>query len=226
MTRSRCKFVQHDYGGSVVHVLQIGLGTNSTFLHRDCDWIDVLLAASSRVGKVTLRGIGVDPVEECLEPLDAIARQLGGVSLVLAAISDSSLPRALFCLPRDARAQVHEQLKMSYADAQTISDVHNQMIYLENMSSIGTPHPGIQDCIKIVENMSGITPLLLEQRCVSCYTFEGLLKMHNASGCEVLIIDWFFDSDGIYANQLNDMCLSKHIKNVDWIQGSAPHNTT
>ena len=73
-----------DYEGTVVHVLQVGLGTFATFLHGDAGWLRVLLEASTRRGSCVLRGIGVDPVQESAWPLQRVAELDAGAASCLA----------------------------------------------------------------------------------------------------------------------------------------------
>mmetsp|Transcript_60137 Transcript_60137/g.160022 ORF Transcript_60137/g.160022 Transcript_60137/m.160022 type:complete len:340 (-) Transcript_60137:135-1154(-) len=202
----------HDFGGSSVHVVQIGLGTNGTFCHTDCSWVNLLLGASSRGPGEPLRGIGVDPVDECLKPLETFAQALGEVSLVLAAVDYSSGSRALFGLPKHARRMVHTQMRKDSAARWVWAKVDNQLDYLENMSSIDAPHPDFQRCIEQIAWLSGVTTPLLEERTVQCFTFEMLLKMHHASSCEVLIID----AEGADCAILQSMIDSCRRKRVAW----------
>ena len=62
--------------------------------------------------------------------------------------------------------------------------------YLENISSIGEqPHADLSGYIKWVEDMLCLRDKLLEKREVRWYTYEGVLKLHNANGCEILVVD-------------------------------------
>ena len=67
--------------------------------------------------------------------------------------------------------------------------VDMNMAFMENMSSVNWINPLFQECADLVRCSGNVTSTLLEERTVPCYTFEELLKMHRASGCEVLVID-------------------------------------
>ena len=67
--------------------------------------------------------------------------------------------------------------------------MEKQLAYLENMSAVGCPHPEFGPCADWVQKVGGVNDRLLEERIVACYTFEKVLEMHSARGCEVLVID-------------------------------------
>jgi hypothetical protein len=107
---------RHEFDNLCIHVLQIGLGRFGTFIHQDVPWLEEFLSvASSRADGEPLRAIGVDPVEECLAPLEGIAQTIGNISLVSGAIGDSAGSMRLICMPRAARLTVREELEMKNA---------------------------------------------------------------------------------------------------------------
>lgn len=177
------------FGGQLVHLLQIGLGNFATFLQKDADWLDVLAGASSLARGEALRAIGVDPVEECVGPLERMALGMEGASVVLAAVCEEAGLGKLICLPRGARWQVQEELQEKKVDHKTRAEVDSNLALMENMSCMDVLHSDFVDRMEYIQELSGLTTNLVEERSISCYTFRGLLQMHDASGCEVLIVD-------------------------------------
>ena len=105
-----------DFGGQSVHVMQIGLGTYGTFLQADVAWLRVLLKATSRCASQALRGIGVDPVEESVGPLESLALRKStslSASVVRGAVVESPERSEIrvFCLPRDARRTLRRKME-------------------------------------------------------------------------------------------------------------------
>ena len=68
-------------------------------------------------------------------------------------------------------------------------DVDRRLAYLENMSCIGVPHPDFKFNLSKLPRAVVDCETLLEERFVKIYTFQEVLDLHNAHGCEVLIID-------------------------------------
>ena len=181
-----------DYKGKPVHVIQIGLGTFDTFLHDDAAWIDVLLQATSRRAGDKLKAIGVDPVEESAGPLEqlAIAEKQHSVSIMLAAVGEESGDVKLFCLPHTARLKMREELEHTMPqDYLTRGRVDRNLAYLENMSSIGSPHHDMYATISETYRLSQTNQELMEVRDVQLVTYADIIQKHNCPGCEVLIID-------------------------------------
>ena len=183
-----------DFGDQNVHVMQIGLGTYGTFLRPDARWLQVLLKASTRRSSEALRGIGVDPVEESVGPLESLALRKStrlNASVVHGAVVESTTQSkiSVFCLPRNARLELRRKMEQRKVEMCHRIDVDKHLAYLENMSAVGGPHPDFEFNAARVQQLAGVRDSLLEERSVSCYTFEKVLKMHSAKGCEVLIID-------------------------------------
>ena len=181
-----------DYEGKLVHVLQIGLGTFGTFLHGDADWMDVLLEASSRRPGDILKGIGVDPFEESVGPLEqlAIAEKQHSVSIMLAAVGEESGDVKLFCLPYKVRLKMRQELEHKMPqDYLTRGRVDRNLAFLENMSSIGSPHHDMYATIAETYHLSQTNLELMEVRDVRLVTYADIIQKRNCPGCEVLIID-------------------------------------
>ena len=63
-------------------------------------------------------------------------------------------------------------------------------VYLENMASIGVPTPDLASTVdRVCEIAECDSTIVLEKRLVAVYTFEQMLRVHKASGCEVLVVD-------------------------------------
>ena len=62
-------------------------------------------------------------------------------------------------------------------------------LFSTEVSAVGGPHPDFEFNAARVQQLAGVHDSLLEERSVPCYTFEKVLKMHSAKGCEVLVID-------------------------------------
>ena len=105
-------FARNDYRGGCVHVLQIGLGTFGTFVQRDVTWMNTLLEATTLQYGESVRGIGVDPLEESAGTLEALAlRECPEASILLAAVGEMSGTASLFCLPKGTRLHIRKKLR-------------------------------------------------------------------------------------------------------------------
>eukprot|EP00931_Biecheleriopsis_adriatica_P106144 TRINITY_DN80651_c0_g1_i1.p1 TRINITY_DN80651_c0_g1~~TRINITY_DN80651_c0_g1_i1.p1 ORF type:complete len:409 (+),score=70.63 TRINITY_DN80651_c0_g1_i1:37-1263(+) len=179
-----------DFSGSTVHVLQIGLGTYGNFVQPTVHWLRTLLEACSRQEDEPLTAIGVDPVQEVVGTLEEIvtAEDEAKMSLLLGAVSDKDGKLPVFCLPSGARQQLRDAME-HHPDEYARVEVDMNLAYLENMSTVGELDDGFKYNVDRICELSGWTGNLIEKRLVDVYTFEGILKRHNAKGCEVLIID-------------------------------------
>jgi hypothetical protein len=65
------------------------------------------------------------------------------------------------------------------------------MSYLENMSTVDVnlTNAAIQGAIDLIQVHGQVISELIERRRVQCFTFTEILEAHNATGCEVLMID-------------------------------------
>ena len=179
-----------DYENDIVHIIQIGLGTYGTFIETE-HWMDVLLKASSRRPSDKLKAIGVDPVDESAGPLEqlVIDKNEAGASVMLAAVGETQGNVSLFCLPRRARLNMRQELEKMPNDLHTRAVIDWKMSFLENMSSISSPHPHANHEIATAKGLSNTHQELMEKREVQLVTFADILAKHNCRGCEVLIID-------------------------------------
>ena len=130
--RGSCKC---DYNGGVVHVLQIGLGTFGTFLHRDTYWINMLLEASSRLHDEALKGIGVDPVRESVGAFETLARSESHISAVLGAVGEQSGSVSLHCLPYMARQNVRDEMARKNLNLIRQAECDMMLAYVDQASA-------------------------------------------------------------------------------------------
>ena len=183
-----------DFANHSVHVMQIGLGTYGTFLQADVPWVRVLLRATTYDDSQSLRGIGVDPVEEIVRPLETLSLRNSkslSASVVCGAVVEDFQRSTIrvFCLPENARRTFRKKMDKAKVKRRLWKDVDKNLAYLENMSAVGTPHPEFESQAAWVQQQAGVYDNLLEERVVPCYTFGKVLKMHSAKECEVLIVD-------------------------------------
>lgn len=201
-----------DFGGDVVHIMQIGLGTFGTFVRPDeMLWMKQLLESSSwQCSTGALKAIGVDPLEESVGLHQASAEGAAAFSFLLAAIGETKKNVSMFCLPRHARSHVRKRLANDALWKRVQADV--ELAYLENMASIGSPHRDFASCASQVASLIGADDSLMEERVVPMYTFGDVLQMHNARGCEVLAID----AEGADCAIIRSMMASCMAGNAEW----------
>ena len=208
-----------NYQGQRVHVLQIGLGTYGTFLHRDVSWMEALLAATSWRPLQPLKGIGVDPIHEAVGPFEKLAWQRWHedsslVSALLAAVAETSGNVSVHCLPYMARKQLRHEMQEGNIQLASQAKADRMLAYLENMASIDTPHPDAEEHIREVRQLTSTKMKLQESRRVPVYSFADLMAYYNSRGCEVLAID----AEGADCTILRSMisACEDEEKDIDW----------
>ena len=134
-----------DFGGERIHVLQVGLGNNGTFLQNLTDsgeeWdrtIGCLLQAVSERQPARFKGVGVEPVEEHLqELLRGPAAALPHVALVQAALGEVEAEGVdMRVLTRSARDALVRRAPEGQRE-----DIRWNFEFLRNMSCVGQEHP-------------------------------------------------------------------------------------
>lgn len=179
------------FGGRRVHFVQIGLGTNTTFLQNLSalgeDWsytIDWLLSACSERRPDKVLGISVEPSPALADRLKPHAAALPGVELVEVAIGEAD--------QNDA-----ELLGLSPGGAEELASKvgHWQRDWLLwdlqcllNMSTLGWKHPEEDVYTTRIRERYGITPTL-ERVPVKVLSYESLARLLDFEGCEVLVVD-------------------------------------
>ena len=190
-----------DFGGQKLNFVQIGLGTNRTFIqnlaypvfHGDHE-IDTLLGLTS-VGHCSwkskaqnIRGISVEPVAEHLDALLEDAKLFPGIELVQVAMAEASMPSAkLLTVSPSSCDSVLQRISETQR-----ATVESQLQYAVNMSCIRSCEPTLtselqQVCEKVSQDFS--VNLEVEYRDVEVWTWEQLANVCNFAGCEVLVLD-------------------------------------
>ena len=162
---------KRDFGGKRVHVVQIGLGTNSTFIHNvaspyDEDWdkgIDwILQSASSALCPSVLSGVAVEPAAEHVHVLRPfVEKSLPGVALVQCAIGDIDGHSELYLLPR----QVHDAL-LRQAPWWQREGLERSLSYVLNMSCVGREHPDMSYYLQTLRRDYGVQVELDQARVI------------------------------------------------------------
>ena len=180
-----------DFKGEKVHVIQVGLGTNGTFIQGDSRWIRFLLGATTRQFKGAVTGIGVEPVKECMRALTQLAGSNGNVALIHGAVGQCSGIRTLYALPHDAEEKLNDVMNFACISRVGRVNVNYQLDYMRNMSRLDKPHPHYNTCMEYINWVTkrDLRKILLEEREVACYTFGDILRMTNTTGCELMLID-------------------------------------
>ena len=191
-----------NFNGCSVHVVQIGLGTNSTFIQNYAssgDWdegLDWILQVVGDVPLECLAGVGVEPVREHVEALlPRVKELLPRVSVVQQAIGDREQTSRLFKWPK----QKHEELLRRVPPRQR-GGLEWSLSYLVNMSCVGQQHPDMQHYLDSIRDIHG-EHFDVEQVSVGVWTWGKLVQELNFNGCEVLIVD----TEGYDARVLRSM---------------------
>ena len=87
------------------HILQVGMGTNKTFVQGDYE-IEALLEGTSKQRHEPLRAIGVDPVVEWIQNLKQQCQASDNVNLIVGAVTRVPGTRVLCGLRAGARGQL------------------------------------------------------------------------------------------------------------------------
>ena len=174
--------------GKKANFIQIGLGTNTTFVQnlagRKEDWshtIDLLLSACSEQKCTFVRGVAVEPVPELAAIHIETAAKLLSVVVVQAAIGEEDGPAKIHVLkdPEELLQQVSQQQKES---------LEWDLACLRNMSSVSHVHPEFEAYRAwILERyflQVQLVPLDVEQ-----WSWAKLVQKLNFCGCEVLLVD-------------------------------------
>lgn len=184
-----------DYGGKKLHFIQIGLGTNCTFIHnlvgteedynKSIGWI---ANSGSEFDPEKILGIAVEPVADLVDALRPLASKCPGVQLLQAAMGEHDESGAEMKGLPEAFGQAREELldQVPPSKRQRLSE---DLEYLRNMSCLGYVHPLFPMCKKSLEYNFDVK---LEVGCnetVDVWSWAKLAKTFNFVGCEVVLID-------------------------------------
>ena len=173
--------------------MQIGLGTNSTFIQNLAgewhEWdisVDWLLRVSSEQRPHKVRGIAVEPVSELVANLHRPAERLPNVELVQVAMGEHEVWGAevsVFSLrQRDALLR---QVPWSQR-----ASLQHDLEYILNMSSVGDVHPMVPgEFRRICKKYNIKVDVTVGRQQVDVWTWQRLAKQCKFRGCEVLLID-------------------------------------
>lgn len=188
-----CSGAQTDFGGRRVNIVQVGLGTNSTFIQnlgaeRD-EWdynTEVLLGALSETRHDYVTGIGVEPVHEHVNSLLRIAKaKFPHVALVQVALGDKEASGdVVHCLTHGMRDELLGQVPQGKEQ----DELHAALQYLQNMSSTGAIHPDVPNRLDQIHAKFGLQARF-QQFSTDVWTWRRLTRTLNFSGCELLLVD-------------------------------------
>ena len=180
-----------EFGGGWVHFVQIGLGTNTTFVQNlvGCweDWsysIAWLMNAASEQRRGHVCGVAVEPVGHLAQAYQRLAESLPNVEVLQAAISDTDEDNAEVHFLSDEDA---EALLSQVAPSMT-EDLAKQLVFIKNMSTVGRNHPELKEASDSIEIGFGVRLPLSVQR-VDIWSYGRLAQSLNFVGCEILMID-------------------------------------
>jgi len=180
-----------NFRGARLHFVQIGLGTNSTFIQnaagdswewdKGCDW---LLQAASETRRHKVRGVAVEPVSELVDKLRGPAEHLPYVELVQVAMGEHEIwGEDVSVLSLKERDMLLQQVPQSQRE-----NLKHDLEYILNMSSVGAVHPWVPGLLDNIHNDYHIK-VDVEKRRSDVWTWERLSKQCMFHGCEVLLID-------------------------------------
>jgi hypothetical protein len=188
MDATRCKGL--DLLGARVHFVQVGLGTNATFVQnlggdpevwdRTVAW---LLSACSESTPSQITGVSVEPVAELVEALWRFAAKLPGVDLVQVAIGEEDQTAEMEILPVGLRDKLLDSVPEDQQSA-----LRDCLEYLLNMGCVGCEHPeSVEKCERIFKSWG--VRVNLERRPSPVWSWRRLSEAFHFRGCEVLMVD-------------------------------------
>lgn len=179
-----------DFAGRRVNVVQIGLGTNSTFMQNlagpSDEWNDGIswcLEVTSEASPERITGVAVEPMLEHSQALRPIAASLPGVALVQRAIGETDGESMLHMLP-----MADYKVLLRRVPWWQKGKVKEMLLYILNMSSVGREHPAMHLHVGHLESVYGVQ-VRLKQMHVEVWSWDRLARELNFLGCEVLIVD-------------------------------------
>ena len=182
---------KHDFGGSRVHVVQIGLGTNCTFIQNfagsnkcwDAGIHWVLQSVSTDLSPLVLTGVAVEPVVDHAKVLVPMMEFLPNVAMVQCAIGYKDDVLRMYHISEQTCDALINNAASSHRSGLTRS-----LEYLKNMSCVEQEHPYMNHCLTNLRREYGVEPVLQESH-VLVWSWGTLVDKLNFSSCEVLVLD-------------------------------------
>eukprot|EP00931_Biecheleriopsis_adriatica_P043712 TRINITY_DN24978_c0_g1_i2.p1 TRINITY_DN24978_c0_g1~~TRINITY_DN24978_c0_g1_i2.p1 ORF type:complete len:347 (-),score=55.70 TRINITY_DN24978_c0_g1_i2:61-1071(-) len=180
----------NDLSGYQAHFVQIGLGTNTTFVQNLAgparDWmpcIDWLLSACSESRPDSVRGVAVEPVKEYAEAIRRLAaKHLHHVVVLEAAIGEEDKCSV------DLHVLESPQKLIAKAPKNQRRDLKWHLTFLENMSCVGSAHPEFSEIEAWIDDQYGLQAKMAPQS-VKQLSWTSLVHTLKFCGCQVLLVD-------------------------------------
>ena len=177
-----------------INFVQIGLGTNSTFVHnlagQDSDWdnnVEWLMAAMRQRDPLLVRGIAVEPVSELVKELSLTVKKLPYVELVEVAMGEHDCPGVdIQVFSVQERDDLLRQVPASRREG-----LKQRLEYILNMSCIEDVHPWVPEMMQQISKDYDIDLSLsnIKKQKTCVWSWQKLQKECKFKGCEVLCID-------------------------------------
>ena len=190
--RMKMQAPKPDFKKKKLNFIQIGLGTNCTFVHNlagdESDYNNALaffFEPSTEKELEHVLGISVEPVARLVENIRPIASRMPGVQLVQAAMGECDQSGAeMKGLSEELRESIVKQAPPN-KQHQLIRDLE----YLRNMSCLDSVHPFFPRCLNQIESDYGIKFDIECIETVDVWSWEKLVMEYNFVGCEVMLLD-------------------------------------
>ena len=180
----------HDFKNKRLNILQIGLGTFSTFPENLTDpsaASPVLrdLLESSHNSSTALLGVGVEPVSKHVDRLRPCIKHLPNTTLVQASLGDENPNEEVPLFELD---EEHHKEALSELDPLRKKECEDRLLYLKNMSCVGQENPGFEGNQAYIAKHFGVSVRLRQVRARS-FSYNALSSYLRFSGADVLMID-------------------------------------
>jgi len=181
-----------DFGGKKLNFVQIGLGTNSTFIQNLAGsaveyntGIEWLFQACSEHDPKRVLGIAVEPVTDLAQIFRPLASRLPGVQLLQAAMGEhDEFGVEMNGLTNQARNELVRQVPLS-----SRTGLATHLEYLRNMSCLGYVHPLLPWLQEAIEYDYGVKIAVSCNGKVEVWSWAKLVETFNFVGCEALVVD-------------------------------------
>ena len=202
-----------DFHAQRINVVQIGLGTNSTFLQNiggeDDEWkedIHWVLKAVSETAPHLIIGVAIEPVAEHVQALERmVTHYLPRVALLQKAMGETDCESEVHMLPKESHDSMLEDIPWWQK-----KDLVWTLTYVLNMSSVGQKHPDMQRPIDSLWNEYGVNLKLHQKKVVRELFF---------CGCELLIVD----TEGYGVKSLSSMIEFCQTREQESYEDAWPH---